>query len=118
MSGLGFFKTKRGEPFEVRRGTAADAVGIFQLSREVIGEEIYQLTSSSEFKLSLEDEIAWIDSIVANQTGLLLVAIKHGMIIGILDFHAGHRTRISHTGEFGMSISKDSRNDGVGSALL
>jgi RimJ/RimL family protein N-acetyltransferase len=35
-----------------------------------------------------------------------------------LDFSNGRRLRIAHTGEFGMSVEKSFRDQGVGSLLL
>jgi hypothetical protein len=39
-------------------------------------------------------------------------------IVGLLDFSNGHRQRIAHTGEFGMSVEKAVRDQGIGSLLL
>jgi RimJ/RimL family protein N-acetyltransferase len=39
-------------------------------------------------------------------------------IVGLLDFSNGHRQRIAHTGEFGMSVEKSVRDQGIGSLLL
>ena len=111
-------KLKTGDAFEIRPASVSDASGILALSRAVIAEEIYQLTSSAEFNLTLDDEIKWIESILSKKNSIILVAEKNSEVIGILDFHSGRRVRVAHTGEFGMSVKKAYRGEGVGFALL
>lgn len=39
-------------------------------------------------------------------------------LIGMLDFTPGHRQRIAHMGELGMSVGRELREAGVGGALM
>lgn len=112
------FRSKKDQEILVRNGTADDAPGILAVSKAVINEEIYQLTSSGEFNLTLEAERKWVSSFQGNPNKILLVALVDFEIAGILDFSSGHRQRIAHTGDFGMSVSRESRGNGVGGALL
>jgi len=112
------FVSKSGASIVVRSATETDAPFILSLAKSVIEEEIYQLTSSSEFKMTVEAEEKWIRSHLENPNHLLLVAILNNEVVGMLDFSNGHRQRIAHTGEFGMSVAKDFRGQGVGSFLL
>lgn len=112
------FKTKFGLETIVRSAVELDAAAVLELSMAVIGEEIYQLTSASEFKMSLDAEEKWIESHRLNSNHLLLVAEIQSKIVGLLDFSNGHRQRIVHTGEFGMSIEKNFRDQGIGSLLM
>ncbi len=111
-------RIKDGRQIEIRTGTIEDASGVLALATSVIGEEIYQLTSAEEFKVSLEDEKKWIHSLEGSPTGVLLVAECKREIVGILDFSASRPKRTSHTGMFGMSVAKSFRNLGVGAALV
>lgn len=111
-------KSKSGAEFVVRSAVKQDAAAILDLSTGVIGEEIYQLTSGSEFKMTIEAEEKWIESHLANPNHIILVAEMNSKIVGLLDFSNGHRQRIAHTGEFGMSVEKTVRDQGVGSLLL
>lgn len=111
-------KTKNGQITIIRSAMVDDAQQILKLATDVIGEEIFQLTSSLEFKMTIDDEINWIKGHLDKPSHIVLVAIIDGKIIGMLDFSSGRRNRISHTGEFGMSVDKSFRNQGVGSLLI
>lgn len=111
-------KSKSGTEVVVRSATKQDAPLILDLSKGVIGEEIYQLTSGSEFKMTIEAEEKWIESHLTNPNHIILVAEMSSKIVGLLDFSNGHRQRIAHTGEFGMSVEKEFRDQGIGSLLL
>mgnify|MGYP006959993399 CR=1 FL=1 len=50
-------KTKNGQIAIIRSAQVGDAHQILKLATDVIGEEIFQLTSSSEFKMTIDDEI-------------------------------------------------------------
>ncbi|MBK7960639.1 MAG: GNAT family N-acetyltransferase [Bdellovibrionales bacterium] len=111
-------KSKSGVEVVIRSATKQDADAILELSRGVIGEEIYQLTSGSEFRMTIEAEEKWIESHLTNPNHIILVAELNSKIVGLLDFANGHRQRVSHTGEFGMSVEKSVREKGFGSLLL
>lgn len=110
--------TKMGHSVTVRSAEPRDAAALLQVARDVIGEEIYQLTTSAEFRMTLEEEERWIESVAAKPNHLILVAEQDGRIVGMLDFSNGHRERIAHTGDLGMSIAADARSRGVGTHLL
>lgn len=112
------FKTKSGAEVVVRSAAKRDAAALIDLTKGVIGEEIYQLTSHAEFEMTIEAEEKWIESHLTNSNHLILVAEMSTKVVGILDFCNGHRQRIAHTGEFGMSIEKTARDQGIGSLLL
>ncbi len=112
------FKTKSGVPVVVRSALASDASQILEVVKEVINEEIYQLTSGLEFNLTLKDEEKFIQTHLENPNHVLLVAEIEMRVVGILDFTNGHRNRIAHTGDFGMSVDKKFRNQGIGYLLL
>jgi RimJ/RimL family protein N-acetyltransferase len=112
------FVSKSGANVFIRSAREADASNILSLEKSVIDEEIFQLTSSVEFQMTVEDEEKWIRSHFENPNHLLLVATLNSEVIGMLDFSSGRRQRISHTGEFGMSVAKDFRGQRVGSFLL
>ena len=112
------FKTKSGLNVMIRSAAISDAQAILKLSEGVIGEEIYQLTSSSEFKMTIEAEEKWIESHLSNPNKIILIAQINSKIVGVLDFSNGHRQRIAHTGEFGLSVEKSVRDQGIGTLLL
>lgn len=110
--------SKFGSGVVIRTAEAGDARDIYELSKNVMAEEIYQLTSASEFSMTVEAEEKWIQSHRDNPNHLLLVAEMDGKVVGLLDFSNGRRHRIAHTGEFGMSVEKSVRDQGIGAFLL
>ncbi len=110
--------TKNNVPILIRSANIQDAEQILFVSKSVLDEEVFQLTASHEFKMSLDQEKKWIQSFLDSTGKLLLVAEIENQIVGQLDFSSGHRQRISHTGDFGVSILKKYRNIGIGSLLL
>lgn len=112
------FVSKSGDNVVVRSAAEQDASAILSLAKSVIKEEIYQLTSAAEFKMTVDAEEKWIRSHFENPHHLILVAVFDGEIVGMLDFSNGHRERIAHTGEFGMSVAKEWRGQGIGAILL
>jgi RimJ/RimL family protein N-acetyltransferase len=111
-------KSKSGAEVVIRSATKNDASAILDLSKSVIGEEVYQLTSGAEFKMTIDAEEKWIESHLTNPSRIILVAQVNSKVVGMLDFSNGHRQRIAHTGEFGMSVEKGYRDQGIGSLLL
>lgn len=109
---------KTSDVVTIRSATESDAEQVLSLAKSVFGEEIYQLTSSQEFKMTLEEEKVWIKSSLEKPLTIILIAVIDNKVTGVLDFSSGHRNRIAHTGEFGMSVAKPYRNQGVGSLLL
>ena len=68
--------------------------------------------------MTIDAEEKWIESHRSNLNKIILIAEVESKIVGILDFSNGNRNRIAHTGEFGMSVLKEYRNQGIGSLLL
>ncbi|MGZ3742460.1 MAG: N-acetyltransferase family protein [Pseudobdellovibrionaceae bacterium] len=112
------FKSKSGADVTIRSAAKQDAQAILELAKGVINEEVYQLTSSSEFKMTIDMEEKWIESHLVNPNHVILIAEINSKIVGILDFSNGHRQRIAHTGDFGMSIEMSARDQGIGTLLL
>lgn len=112
------FHLKAGAEVVIRSATVQDAADILKLSKSVVAEEIYQLISAHELTSTIESVEKWIESHLVNPNHMILVAVMNSKIAGLLDFANGHRQRIAHTGEFGMSVDKSVRDQGIGSALL
>lgn len=111
-------KTKNSTGVIIRSAVETDAADVLHVSKSVISEEIFQLMTNDEFTLTSDDEKKWINSFLDKPLGILLVAEVNGRVVGLLDFHIGHRQRISHVGDFAVSILKEFRNLGIGSLLL
>ena len=111
-------ETTRGQTVLIRSGAPSDAAAILKHCREVMAESEFTMTCPDELSLTEEQEEAWIQSHLDHPGHLLVVAEMEGRLVGELNFSCGHRRRIAHTGEFGMSVAKEDRDAGIGRALL
>jgi RimJ/RimL family protein N-acetyltransferase len=112
------FQSKNGKMFSVRTARPTDAAQLLEMGKSVMSESIYTLTEADELNLTVEQEADWIQQHNDHPLKIILVAEHEGGLAGILDFSNGHRRRISHQGEFGMSVEKAWREQGLGAALL
>lgn len=111
-------RTKNDREFIIRVATKPDAAGLLALGKEVMGEREFTLTEADELDLTVEQEENWIQEHLDNRCKIILVAEIENEVVGIIDFANGHRRRIAHTGELGMSVVKQLRGQGIGEALL
>ena len=65
-----------------------------------------------------KEEAEFLAKCQATADHIYLIAEVEGRIVGTLHFATGHRPRVRHSGEFGMSVSKAYWGQGVGSSLL
>lgn len=112
------FKSKDGSEIIIRSAIVADAIATLNLKRASIFEEEFQLVSPEEFSGTHEKEIKWIETHINNPYYIAIVAVLDNEVVGLVDFSNGGRQRISHTGEFGMSVDKNYRGIGIGEILL
>ncbi len=91
---------------------------LLELGKSVMAESIYTLTEADEFNLTVEQEADWIQERLDHPAKTVIVAEivaeDDGAIIGIIDFSNGHRRRIAHQGDFGMSVAAGYREIGIG----
>jgi len=69
-------------------------------------EQEYFLTLPTEFTVTVEQQMEWIQKITEHNNSVIIVAEHENEIIALLDFHGGSKSRLSHTGSFGMSVRK------------
>ncbi|MFJ7745268.1 GNAT family N-acetyltransferase [Peribacillus sp. NPDC097295] len=103
----------------VRTGTIEDSEAILDIQKSVVSEGEFLIPLASEFTKTYSQQKEWVQSILENEKETLLVAEKEGEVIGWIVFQMSkNRMRLSHTGNFGMMISKSYRGLGIGSMLL
>jgi len=85
---------------------------------KVLSETIYLTKEKEEFNLTLEQEKAYIESVVKNPRSCLFVVEEDKKIIGSLGFTGSNLKRKRHTGSFGVSILKEYWGRGIASRLL
>lgn len=113
-------KTKSGVDVILRSAGPQDAPALLEYGLMATSEPDCMVTLPEEFqKISVEDEIQFIQKLEHEPSSICIVAERQGQIIGMIDFHGKHqRQRVAHTGIFGMAIYPAYRGDGVGALLI
>jgi RimJ/RimL family protein N-acetyltransferase len=109
---------RSGQQFTIRSAQPDDAEAMLTYIRSVAEETEFFVIQPDEFPPTVEAEQAWIQEHVDHPGKLLLLADVDGTIIGNVTFEAGAFRRISHRGNLGISVAKQWRGRGVGTALL
>lgn len=109
---------KDGRAFTIRTALPEDAAAIIQYLREVSGETDFLLLTPEEVTMAEEMERQFLEDWLDRDGDLAILAETGGEIMGILNFSNGKRKRVSHQGEFGLSVKKEYQKIGVGRALL
>ncbi|WP_147534469.1 GNAT family N-acetyltransferase [Bacillus marasmi] len=112
------FTAKNGEGFTVRTALPNDAAQVLTLNKAIFAEAPYLLTTQAEFTITPEQEQQFLQQTLDAPGKIALVAATETEIIAFLHFENGHRQRIQHQGTLSMSVKREFRNEGVGTALL
>ena len=107
-----------GESIIVRAACTDDAVAVLAHGRAVIEEDESSVTSSEEYTFTEDQERDWIRQYASDPGMLFIVAENARQVIGVLFLEAGSRQKMSHVASLHMSVNKDWRHRGVGTALL
>ncbi len=101
----------------IQKATAADAVAILEYLQK-IGGETDNLTFGAEgLPLSSEAEASYVAQIEHSCNDIMLLAKENGMIVGSASLNRLPR-RMSHRGDFSVSVLKAYWNKGIGGQLL
>ena len=102
----------------IREARIDDAARLLEVIPRIDAETDFLIRAPGEFKLTLEEEQKFIQSMVDDKKCLFLVALYGDTIVGTLGFKGNSLTRYQHTGEFGMGVLKEYWGFGIGSKLL
>ena len=103
----------------IRPATIDDVKDIFEFVKIIAVTETNNVISlPEEFSSALADQEKWIRYYSENENALLLVAETEGKIVGVLDFKTHPKIRMSHSGEFGISILPEYQNQKIGSEMI
>jgi RimJ/RimL family protein N-acetyltransferase len=112
------FTSGIGGPFIVRSARADDAADLIVYIKEITPESEFLIIQSDEFQQTEEEERQWIQRRLDGPGKIVLVAEASEDLIGLLDFENGARKRTAHRGTLGLTVRKQWRRRGVGTALL
>jgi len=111
-------KTKDGKEYLIRNLRESDAEPLLEFAKNHSFDLRFSVITVDEFKMTVEEEIKWIQSYLTNDNNLGIVAEAEGSIIGLLNFSGKKPSRMEHIGSFGITVHTDFREMGVGTELL
>src|SRR3712207_1049046 len=106
----------RNEDIVIRRAEMADASAMAAFMDSLMAEKLD--TISQQPAPTVEDEREFIARVQASDRAFILVAVRQGLVIGMLDLRVGEKACCRHVAQFGMSVSRTWRRHGVGRKLL
>lgn len=112
------FELKNGRFVIIREADPSDAKELLVFVNRVGGESDYLAFGAGEFELTEAEEADFLSKCNAAETHIYLVAVIADEIIGTLHFSTARRDRFRHSGELGMSVSKQHWGQGIGSRLV
>ncbi|HYO50818.1 MAG TPA: GNAT family protein [Chloroflexia bacterium] len=103
----------------IREATPDDAAQMIAHMQRVAEEpDRMILTGPGEFNLTVEEEQAVLDEHAKSDNSVFMVAEADGQVIGLLGCTGGKRQANRHSTYLGMSIRKEWREQGIGTALM
>ena len=98
---------KNREELVIRKANSSDVLRVIEYVKKVADESNYLTFSSEEFNKTVDEEKEFIKTINQKNNCLFLIAEVNGKIVGNLNFNGNNKSRISHMGEFGISVVKE-----------
>lgn len=99
----------------LRRARAPDAAPVIAHVREVASERVYLMTERVHRTVAEERKVF---RELAGASGLFLVAVVDGKIVGTADFRRGAASKNRHVAQLGLALRKDARGVGLGTAMM
>jgi RimJ/RimL family protein N-acetyltransferase len=113
-----FITLKNQQAVTIRQATVDDAEKLLHCVKTYVPQSAYIPKLGHEIMLTIEQEMAWIQSFLSSENSLLLVAEFNHEIIGNIDLTGSRRQIMAHTAVIGMGMLNEWRNAGLGTALL
>lgn len=112
------FQLADGRRIHIRPAVREDAGAVLDYLKKVGGESNNLTFGSEGLGLSEAEESEYLGGVAASDNALVLLALHEEVIVGALSFEGGHRPRIRHTGELGISVTESFTGCGIGRVLL
>lgn len=102
----------------ITKAQPSDARELLEVLK-IIGGETDNLTFGSEgFPATVEEEEAYLASLVGSTSSAMFIVRKDGKLVGSASFRGMERTRLKHRAEIGISLLKEVWGQGIGSMLM
>jgi RimJ/RimL family protein N-acetyltransferase len=102
----------------VRQARGEDAEALDSYIQQISGETDFLTFGRGEFNITPSANRSFLEQQFQAANAVYLVASIEDTIVATLNFATGHRPRIRHRGEFGMSVLQSHWGLGVGGFLL
>lgn len=100
----------------IREATLADAEELQRYAARLFTEHLPGIYRRAV--PTLEEEHDFIRAHTEPERSIMLLAEADGQVVGLLGFLARQLPQESHVGAFGISVDRDYRGNGIGSALI
>ena len=101
----------------IKKAASSDANGILEYLKQVGGETDNLTFGYEGLPFSPESEAEYIRQNENSSDDIMLIAKENGKIVGLASLNRFSR-RMSHRGDFSVSVLKEYWNKGIGSQLL
>jgi len=118
MTRILYMGNKNNSPFRIRKATPKDAQKTILFIKKVAKEHPFGFFESREFKVSVEEQKAYIRKMNRSRNSLFLIAEIASEIVGMGTIVGGGWKRNRHAGELSISVSKKNYSKGIGAAIL
>ena len=114
------FTLKNGKKITIRQAELNDAEALLRYAEEIFKDDKFLLTTRQEIAeyLTVEKQKERIEKYLNKSGKIILIAEVDGVVAGASDVDNGGKKRRQHVGRVGMSVLKEYRGIGCGTALL
>lgn len=111
-------KLSNGHFLKIREADVKDTSDILSFVHKISTESEFLTFGLDEFDISEEQEREFLQGQIDSENQIYLLALIEGTIVAILNFNAGKRPRVRHSGEFNMVVKKQYWRMGIGTILM
>lgn len=101
-----------------REVKVSDALPMINYLNEVAGETVNLSFGEGEYRKTVEEEEAFIQSHLEAENQLFIVVEDQGRIIGQITVSSTYKAKMRHIGVIGISIRKEYWRQGIGRRLM
>ena len=109
---------ENGKSVVIREARGSDAIKLLEHVNTISSETDFLTFGQGEFIMSVEEEEKHLENTLRQNNAIFIIAEIDEKIVGCLNFTAGSRPRVAHTGEFGVSVLKEYWGNGIGAELI
>jgi RimJ/RimL family protein N-acetyltransferase len=116
-----FLKTielENGKELRIREALPNDAASLIAFVKQVMDETANLSRPGSEFDMTIEDEIKYIESCLTSNHKTNLLGFVDDVIVTSLSLNGHSASRLRHVSTVGMSVKKSHWGLGIGTVML